>query len=85
MKAEIILNWQYGQPTQDGLYFVAVKHGESAGFQEFVLWENNEWQLSNGGDVIAFISLESLSQQLDIQWPAAKASPSDSGQEFEEV
>ena len=85
MKAEIILDWEYGSPKQEGLYYTAIKHGENAGFQEFITWEQNSWQLPNGGQVVAFISIESLNQQLNIQWPKDKPSPSSATQDFEEV
>ena len=90
MRTEIILNWEYGNPTQDGLYYVAVKHGESAGFLEFVQWQNQQWLLPSGGEVVAHIGLESLNRQLDIQWPLppSKNTPSPQAQDgeiFEEV
>ena len=84
MKAEIILDWEYGTPSEEGMYLVAVKHGESAGFQEFVSWQNGAWALENGGEVIAYIGIESLNQQLVIQWPKEKPKPKPITEEFEE-
>lgn len=85
MKAEILLEWEYGIPKQDGMYFVAVKHGESAGFQEFARWENDGWALDNGGEVVAFIGVESLNQQLNIRWPDPEPKSASGSEEFEEV
>lgn len=42
MKAEIILDWDYGTPTLEGLYYAAVKHAEGAGFLEFIEWKNGK-------------------------------------------
>ncbi|WNO08881.1 hypothetical protein [Teredinibacter sp. KSP-S5-2] len=86
MKAEIILDWDYGTPTLEGLYYAAVKHGEGAGFLEFIEWRNCKWELTNGGEVVAFIDIESFTNQLRIQWPKPAPQPSNSDpEEFEEV
>ncbi|WP_051786230.1 hypothetical protein [Endozoicomonas numazuensis] len=84
MKVEIILQWDYGTPMHEGLYYVAVKHGEGAGFQEFVEWKNKKWELANGGEIVAFIDIESLTRQLSIQWPIPRPPVSKGSEEFQE-
>jgi hypothetical protein len=76
------LIWEYGTPKQNGMYFVAVKHGEGAGFQEFSNWEHREWQLDNGGKIVAFVGIESLNQQVNIQWPQAAPQEPSGAEEF---
>lgn len=69
MKAEIILDWTYGIPEHEGLYFAAIKHGEGAGMQEFVKYESGKWDLEYGGEVVAFIDIGSLNRQMNVRWP----------------
>ncbi len=87
MKAEIILDWDYGTPKHDGLYFAAVKHGEGAGMQEFLHYKDGKWDLEYGGKIVAFIDIGNLNKQLNVRWP--KENPvlaSDvSDDEFKEV
>lgn len=73
MNVEIILSWKYGIPELSGMYFAAVKYGESAGSFEFVSWNESSWDVESGHEVIAFMELHDLKNQLSIKWPAEEA------------
>jgi len=75
MNVELILQWNQGQPELQGMYYAAVKYGEAAGIFEFVTWDGNQWNLDNPGEVIAFIDLGSLKNQLNVQWPNTPPQP----------
>ena len=66
---EIVLKWSTGKPILEGLYFVAVKYGACAGEFQFAIWDGQAWKLQPVGDVEAFVDIESLKNQLNIQWP----------------
>lgn len=73
MKVEIILNWKYGVPELSGMYFAAVKYGESAGSFEFINCNEGFWDIENGREVVAFMELHELKNQLSIKWPSEKS------------
>ena len=65
----IELSWQKGQPSEEGLYFVAVKLGEAAGTYDFLNWNGEAWENLDYGNVVAFVSLQYFKNSLDIEWP----------------
>ena len=69
MNCEIILNWSSGTPELAGLYFVAVKYGESAGEFQFCNWNGEAWELNPEGEVESFIDIQSFKNQMNIKWP----------------
>lgn len=88
MNVEIVLNWRYGSPELSGMYFAAIKYGESAGSFEFVTWNENSWDIDPEKEVIAFMELHELKNQLSIRWPVAKpeaANLGDSSEPWEEA
>ncbi|MFS1523939.1 hypothetical protein ACL7TT_07470 [Microbulbifer sp. 2304DJ12-6] len=81
MNVEIILNWRYGVPELSGMYFAAVKYGESAGSFEFINWNESSWDIDSGKEVVAFMELHEFKNQLSIQWPAEHKKQSTAGSE----
>lgn len=65
----IELSWHKGNPSEEGLHFVAVKHGEAAGTYDFLNWNGEAWEGLDFGDVIAFVRLQDFKNSLDIEWP----------------
>ena len=63
------LNWKQGNPTELGMYFVAVELGRAAGVFDFVEWNGDAWEDCMQGDVVAFIDVGSFISQLSIDWP----------------
>jgi hypothetical protein len=65
----IVVKWQKGTPSEEGLHFVAVKLGEAAGVYDFLFWDGKSWESLDFGHVIAFVSLQKFKNSLDIKWP----------------
>lgn len=65
------LNWEKGIPDKEGMYFVAVELGPAAGVFDFAEWTDNTWCKNVHGEVVAFIDVGSLINQLSIKWPIA--------------
>ena len=63
------LQWEKSTPKEIGLHFAAVKYGEGAGMFEFVEWVGAQWLTQNEGNVIAFVSLQGLINEISIEWP----------------
>ncbi|WP_444916367.1 hypothetical protein [Microbulbifer sp. JMSA003] len=85
------IEWKDGNPSLEGLYFVAVKMGPAAGCYDFANWNGVSWEKSIEGSVIAFCDIGSFIQQISIKWPFADNvnidfKPTPGGEsEFEEV
>ncbi|WP_018691976.1 hypothetical protein [Algicola sagamiensis] len=69
-KGHIKINeWNKGEPSAPGAYFVAYKIG-LAGFYDIMLWDGEKWLKSHPDwDVIAFIEAIKLRDYLNIDWP----------------
>lgn len=65
----IELNWKRGNPSEEGLYFVAVKLGEAAGVYDFLYWNGEMWESLEYGHVAAFVNLQEFKNSLDVKWP----------------
>ncbi|WP_221797514.1 hypothetical protein [Oceanobacter mangrovi] len=66
---KIQLQWKSGTPTEPGMYFIANKLGELAGEFEFARWSGSEWLCDHPINPIGYVSLETLKNNLSIQWP----------------
>lgn len=69
MKTE--LPWKFDVPDTPDLYFVAFKLGPAAGVYDFILWNGDTWETDQQGQVIAHVSVNTLKDALNIQWPEA--------------
>lgn len=63
------INWFTDEPSEIGLYFVAVKYGEGAGTFDYIEWNGNKWLTEYEGNVIAYTTLEGLIRDSNIEWP----------------
>ena len=70
MNVEIILDWKHGEPELSGLYFVAVKYGESAGAYDFIEWNGRAWELESDVEIVGYLDIQDFKKQLNIRWPS---------------
>lgn len=63
------MKWSKGTPGEIGQHFVAVQVGEGAGWYDFIHWDGEKWGCRDTEEVVAFMSLQELVQQMKIEWP----------------
>lgn len=65
----IELDWEVGNPSLPGLYFVAVKMGEYAGVYDFMVWDGKTWESDHPVNIIAFVDIQKFKNALNVKWP----------------
>ncbi len=63
------LNWNYGGPTKQGSYFVALEYGAGVGTFDLIEWDGKEWDCDPTTSVIAFLAWGDFKAQLNLKWP----------------
>ncbi|EGR2183702.1 hypothetical protein HJ171_19015 [Vibrio parahaemolyticus] len=63
------LNWKKGTPPTPGIYFVALKLGQSIGRYDFMLWSGEVWETDQQVEIIAYVDADDIKTALSPEWP----------------